>query len=263
VRASKYLAIFRAQLANRLAYRGDLLVGSLSILIFMFVFLQLWRVTFQAGGSSTIAGLSLQQTMWYLLLTESIYMSKPRLSREISEAVKDGSIAYLLNKPYNFLLYHFSIGMADSLSRFGFNLLSGGALLWLLVSPPPTALGWPMVLVAVLLAWGIDFCIQALIGLAAFVSEDVLAFDWIYQKLLFILGGMLIPIDFFPGWLQKVAQALPFQYAMYGPARLFVQPEAGQFLKLLAGQAAWLVGLGLLLTIAYTRGVRRLSVNGG
>jgi ABC-2 type transport system permease protein len=263
VKAAKYLAIFRAQLANRLAYRGDLLVGSLSILIFMWVFLQLWRVTYQANGSSTIAGLSLEQTLWYLLLTESIYMSKPRLSREISQAVKDGSIAYLLNKPYNFLLYHFSTGMADSLSRFGFNLLSGGALLWLMVSPPPPAFGWPMVLLAVLFAWSIDFCIQALIGLAAFVSEDVSAYDWIYQKLLFILGGMLIPIDFFPAWLQKVTQALPFQYAMYGPARLFVEPGVDQFLRLAAGQAAWLVVLGGLLAIAYQRGVRRLSVNGG
>ena len=155
--------------------------------------------------------------------------------------------------------------MADSLSRFGFNLLSGGALMWLLVSPPPPAFGWPMVLVAVLLAWSIDFCIQALIGLAAFVSEDVSAFDWIYQKLLFILGGMLIPIDFFPAWLQKVAQALPFQYAMYGPARLFVEPGVEQFLRLAAGQAAWLVVLGGLLAIGLPArrappvGERRLS----
>ena len=98
-----------------------------------------------------------------------------------------------------------------------------------------------MVMIAVLLAWSIDFCLQALIGLAAFVSEDVSAYDWIYQKLLFILGGMLIPVDFFPAWLQKVAQALPFQYAMYGPARLFVEPEAGQFLQA-GGGAGGLAG---------------------
>ncbi len=70
MKAAKYLAIFRAQLANRLAYRGDLLVGSLSILVFMWIFLQLWRVTYQASGGGDIAGLSLQQTLWYLLLTE-------------------------------------------------------------------------------------------------------------------------------------------------------------------------------------------------
>lgn len=41
MRLAKYLAIFRIQLANRLAYRGDLLTGSLSIIVFLWVFLQL------------------------------------------------------------------------------------------------------------------------------------------------------------------------------------------------------------------------------
>ena len=45
--------------------------------------------------------------------------------------------------------------------------------------------------------WLMQFCVNALIGLAAFVSEDVAAYDWIVQKLIFIIGGMLIPIDFF------------------------------------------------------------------
>lgn len=263
MRLAKYLAIFRIQLANRLAYRGDLLTGSLSIIVFLWVFLQLWRATYQAMGGGSIAGLSLQQTLWYLLMTEAIYMSKPRLARGISEAVKDGSVAYLLNKPYNFLLYQFSIGLADSLSRFGFNLLSGGALVWLLVSAPPPVAGWPLVLLTVLLAWMIDFCIQALIGLAAFVSEDVAAYEWIYSKLVFILGGMLIPIDFFPAWLRQIAQALPFAYSMYGPARLFVEPGLERFWFLLAAQLGWLAALGVLAAIAYQRGMQRLAVNGG
>ena len=263
VKAAKYLAIFRIQLANRLAYRGDLLAGSLSIIVFMWVFLQLWRATYSAMGGGVIAGLTLEQTLWYLLMTEAIYMSKPRMARTISDAVKDGSVAYLLNKPFNFLLYQFSIGLADSLSRFGFNLLTGGVLVWLLVSAPPPAAGWPFVLVAVLLAWMIDFCIQALIGLAAFVSEDVAAYEWIYSKLVFILGGMLIPIDFFPDWLQKLSQALPFAYSMYGPARLFVEPGLERFGVLIAAQAAWLAVLGLLAAFVYQRGMQRLAVNGG
>lgn len=263
MRLSKYLAIFRIQLQNNFAYRGNLLAGIISLLIFLWIFIQLWRATYGAMGSATIAGLTLQQTLWYLMLTESIQMSKSRMSRTVSEAVKDGSIAYLLNKPYDFLLYQLSIGMADGLNRFVFNILCGGALMWLLVSPPPDLLGLPMVLVTVLLALALDFCIQALIGLAAFVSEDVTAYDWIVGKLIFIIGGMLIPIDFFPTWLQKIATALPFAYAMYGPARLFVEPSVERFASVLLGQVIWLVVLGLLLALAYRSGVRRLAVNGG
>ena len=259
----KYFAIFKIQLSNRLAYAGDLLTGSFTIVIFLWVFIQLWSATYKVAGQSEIGGLTLTNTLWYLMMTEAIQLSKPRISQEISNAVKDGSIAYMLNKPYNFLLYHLSVGLADGASRFAFNLLTGGTLLVLLVSAPPNPIGWPIVLVAVFFGWLIDFCVQALIGLTAFVTEDVSAFDWIYQKLVFILGGMLIPLDFFPEWLQKISLALPFAYTMYGPARLFVEPDLTRFFTLLAGQLIWIGVLGGLLALAFQRGMRWLTVNGG
>jgi ABC-2 type transport system permease protein len=259
----KYLAIFRIQLSNRLAYVGDLITGSLSILIFLWVFIQLWATTYRVMNQENIGGLTLANTLWYLMLTEAIQLSKPRLTKGISDAVKDGSIAYLLNKPYNFLLYQLSVALADGVSRFGFNLLTGGLLLVLMVSAPPNPMGWPLVLVAVFFGWVLDFCIQALIGLAAFVTEDVTAFDWIYQKLVFILGGMLIPLDFSPDWLRNISLALPFAYTMYGPARLFVEPDLLRFVTLLAGQTIWIIVLGGLLALAYQRGLKWLVVNGG
>ncbi len=113
------------------------------------------------------------------------------------------------------------------------------------------------------LAWLIDFCISALIGLAAFVTEDVAAFEWIYGKILFILGGLLIPLDFYPQWLQTIAKSLPFAYTVYGPARLFVDPSLSRFGQLVLFQGVWLLVLGGLVTWAFNRGMRWLSINGG
>ncbi|HYN88813.1 MAG TPA: ABC-2 family transporter protein, partial [Ardenticatenaceae bacterium] len=215
--AHKYWAIFKTQIINSFAYAGDLAARSLSIVLFLWIFVHLWRATYRAVGEDTIAGLTLPQTLWYLMLAETIVLSKPRLSTAIAEAVKDGSVAYLLNKPYNFLLYQASVGLGDSVLRLLFNALAGGALIWLLAGPPPDARGWPLVLVAMVGAWLIDFCIAAIIGLAAFVTEEVSAFEWIYSKILFLLGGLLIPLDFYPGWLRTIAQSLPFAYTIYGP----------------------------------------------
>jgi len=266
---AKYWAIFRTQLATQLAYPLNLLTGSLSILVFMWVFTQLWRATYAIAGSTTqsagqvIAGLSLPETLWYLMMTETILLSKPRLSRAISEAVKDGSIAYLLNKPYDFLLYQYSVGLAEAVSRVVFYLLLGGGLVWIMLGPPPLSLASVLVAPAILLGWTIDFCFQALIGMAAFVTEDVAAFEWIYQKLLFIAGGMLIPLDFFPSWLQAISQTTPFAFTMYGPARLFVAPGLERFLPLLAGQVAWIAVLAWVVIVFYRKGTARLTINGG
>jgi ABC-2 type transport system permease protein len=260
---NKYWAIFKIQIVNGLAYPAELVWRSLMIVLFMWIFAQLWRVTYSAAGTATIGGLTLHDTLWYLMLAESIELSRPRLSRTIADAVKDGSIAYLLNKPYNFLLYHLSTSLGESISRWLLNVIFGGAIVWILVGPPPDPRGWPLVLIAILGAWLLNFCTSAMIGLAAFVAEEVTPFEWIYQKLIFILGGMLIPLDFYPQWLQSIAKALPFAYMMYGPARLFVTPDLGRFASLLAGQLAWLVAFGGLLSLAYAHGARRLAINGG
>ena len=259
----KYLAIFKINLLNSLAYPTELLTRSAMILLFMWIFFQLWRVVFAASGSTSISGLTLHDTCWYLLLAETLELGRPRLARVISEQVKDGSIAYLLNKPYDFLLYQLSSGLGESLPRMGMLFLVGGALVWAMAGPPPDLVNWPLALVALTGAWLLHFCVNALIGLAAFITEEVAPFEWIYQKLVFILGGMLVPLDFYPAWLQTVAKSLPFAYMMYGPARLFVQPSMQIFVQIISGQVLWLVIVGGLLVLAFSRGMRRLAINGG
>jgi len=260
---AKYWAIFKTQVLNNFAYAGDLASGAVSIVLFLWIFAQLWRATYSAAGTTQIGGLSLHSTLWYLLLAEVIVLSKPRLSQSIARAVRDGSVAYLLNKPYHFLLYQASVGLGDSVLRWATNALAGGTIVWLLIGPPPTPQGWPLVLVAVTLAWLLDFCLSAMIGLAAFVTEDVSAFEWIYQKILFILGGLFIPLDFYPTWLQDIAKMTPFAYTVYAPARLFVEPGLERFGTVVLGQVLWLGVLAALLTLFYQRGVTRLAINGG
>lgn len=260
---TKYWAVFRTQLQNSFAYPLDLLARSVLIVLFMWVFVHLWRVTYSATGQDSIAGLTFQDTLWYLLMAEAVVLSKSDLSRGISDAVKDGSIAYLLNKPFNFIVYQFAMGLGDSALAFVSNTLIGSALVWWLVGPPPAALGWPLVLVAVVLAWLLDFCFSAMIGLAAFLAEEVSAFRWVYQKLVFILGGLLIPLDFFPEWLRTIALRLPFAWTLYGPARLFVDPTWERFVNVMMAQGIWLLALGGLLALFYRWAVARLTINGG
>lgn len=259
----KYWAIFQTTLINSLAYPGELVGRSLMILPFMWIFYQLWKVTFAAGGSDTINGLTLHDTMWYLMMAETIELSRPRVARTIAENVKDGSIAYLLNKPYDFMLYHFSVSMGETIFRALMTAAFGGAMVWWLAGSPPDLRSWPLTIIAVLGAWALSFLVSGMIGLAAFVSEEVAPFEWIYQKFAFIFGGLLIPLDFYPRWLQNIAFALPFPAMTYGPSRLLVTPEATLFASVLGQQAIWILVLGTLLVLAYRRGLAYLTVNGG
>lgn len=259
----KYGAIMRIQFANSLVYPLDLVGRSLSILIFLWVFVHLWRTAFASAGQDVIAGLSYADTLWYLVITETIMLSKPRISEEIAQQVRDGSVAYILNKPYSFILYHFAVGLGDSMVRGLVTALVGGALVFSIVGPPPSLLGVAIVPFAIIAAWLLDYCMSGLIGLAAFVTEDVTAFDWIYSKLILILGGTLLPLEFFPDRLRGIATAMPFAWTMWAPARLFLDPSPERIASVAFGQLAWLTVMGIVLALAYRVGARRLAINGG
>lgn len=259
----KYWAILATSLINSLAYPGELIGRSLIMVPFMWIFYQLWRITFAAAGVDAINGLTLRDTLWYLMLAETIELSKPFLTRTISENVKDGSIAYLLNKPYSFLGYQLSNSLGESVFRALVNALLGSFMVMWMVGGPPTVTGVALAVPAIIGSWIINFCIAALIGLAAFVVEDVTAFTWIYQKAAFILGGLMIPLDFYPAWLQTITAMLPFSSMIYAPAKLLIAPSTQLFINTMLVQACWIVVLSFVLTLAYRRGVARLTLNGG
>ena len=262
-RVSKYWSIFQITLINSLAYPMDFIGRSLMMIPFMWIFFQLWKVTFAAAGTDIINGMTLYSTMWYLMIAETIELSRPMLASRISETVKDGSIAYILNKPYSFLLYQFSNSMGETIFRALTNAALGTAMVWWLVGAPPSIQGWLFASVAILGAWILNFCITCLIGLSAFIVEDVAPFMWIYQKLVFMLGGFLIPLQFYPEWLQVISKTLPFSAMIYGPAQLFVTPSWALFGEILVMQTLWIAAFGIALEFAYRRGMNYLAVNGG
>ncbi len=145
-------------------------------------------------------------------------------------------------------------------------LVVSGAIAWVTVGPP--VLTWsslPGLAAAVALALAMNFAISAGIGLLAFWFEDTSSFYLIYSRLLMIIGGVLIPLDVFPGVVRRVALALPTNLIIYGPSRLFVGhgASAAEVWRLLGSQAVWLAILGAGLSSLYRLGVKRVNVQGG
>ncbi|HKF78549.1 MAG TPA: ABC-2 family transporter protein [Candidatus Dormibacteraeota bacterium] len=260
--ARKYVAVSRIQLRASLVYPLDAAGRAISIVLFVVVFLNLWRATYQGAGRS-VAGLGLRDVVWYLAVAEVVMLSQPRTAALLAQSVKDGSIAYQLARPYRFLLFHLAARLGDTLPLVMLTLAAGGAAAWLAVGAPPTWWGVALLAVELPMAWLLNFLMSTAIGLLAFSVEDTTAFEWIYNKLMLVVGGVLIPLDFFPGWLRGAATLLPFASATYTPAHLFVRPGGQGALELLAVQAAWIVVLGSALWALYRRGMRRLVVNGG
>jgi ABC-2 type transport system permease protein len=264
VSASKYVAIARINLLNNLAYMGEMLSRSIFMVVILYIFISLWRATYREAGTSSIDGLTFRELLWYFVITESIVLSKLNFASRISDEVRDGSLAYTLGRPCNYLLYHFAYGLGDSALRLVINFFAGSAIVWLLAGPPVISLfSIPCILVTIVCAFILDFCIEGIIGLSAFITEDATSMQMIYRKILFIFGGLWFPLDFFPGWLKSIALALPFNYIIYGPAKISVQFSLDRWLHLVAMQLLWSLVFALILAVLFQIGRRHLTINGG
>jgi len=261
----KYYAIARINVQNSLAYIWNAIGAGIFIVLFLFIFAQLWKATFKAQDATIIGGLTLNQTLWYFMWAELIQLSKVEVSRTIQDEVKDGSLAYTLGRPYHYLLYHFFSGVGGVWIRMVCIVLFGAAVAWIEVGPLETFRldTLPAVILVTFLAYILDYCISAAIGLLAFFVEDTSAFRLIYQKTNFVLGGLLLPIDLLPGTIQAVARVLPFNLVLYAPSKLFVAWDTDQFYQMLGLQALWIGGIVTLLALLFRYGARRVSINGG
>ena len=262
---AKYAAVFEVTLRSQLAYAGELALRTTFLVIILYVFLQLWRATFAAEGTSTIAGFTVAHMIWYLAITEAIITSRGRVSANVDAEVRSGEIAYRLVRPCGYAGYHLAQHAGERALRFTLNLAVGGALALLYVGPVPLA--FPGVAVAAIVALvgvAIDFLASFAIGLLAFWIEDTSSVQLIYSRVLMLLGGMLLPLEIFPEPLRSIAAALPFSTMLYAPARLALAGgDAAWVLDLLARQAASLVLVGAGVWLLYRAAQRRISVNGG
>jgi ABC-2 type transport system permease protein len=260
----KYVEVLVVTAQSSLAYPVDTLARAGFMAVVIFVFIQLWTVTFQLSGRSSAAGFDLPRMIWYLVLTETIIMSCPRTFSKIDQEVKSGDLAYTLNRPYNYALFHYATYMGNGLLALPINFGVGAALAIALAGPPTIPLvAWPAVVLAMLLAMSLNFVVELSIGLLAFWFEDTFAFFWIYQKIVFTLGGLFLPLDLFPAALRAIAANLPFTSIAYGPARLAAGFDLRGALTTVGTQLFWLALLGIAAGLIYRGGVRRIDVNGG
>ncbi|MBS3949711.1 MAG: hypothetical protein KGZ53_03465 [Peptococcaceae bacterium] len=258
----KYSFLAKTSFASKIAYPLDVISRTFFFALVLFIFTQLWGALL--GADSSIAGFSRQQLVWYLMATESIMLSNARIERRIEDDVKSGAVAYILIRPLHFVWYQCAIYFGESASSLIFNILIGSIIATLLVGVPPISVGFlPLILVVMTLAFLLQFLIKIFLALLAFWVEDTGPFFWIYSKVLFTLGGLFVPIDIYPEWLRRVTVAMPFNYILYQPARLFVNFNLASFVQVLGIQAMWSVLLTALVLYIYKQGVKKVSVNGG
>ena len=239
---------------------GALMVGLGFYAIVASVIATLWRTAAAAHGGQ-VAGYSGRQLTWYLYWSEAAVTAlNPRQIETTGDDIASGAVAVDLLRPASVVGLRIVTELGRSLPRLGGCLVIGSILAFAIGGPPVSWSALALSLPSLVLALACNLTAQHACAGAAFWIRDARSTWFLYQKLVFLLGAMLMPVQILPSWLQAVARHLPFLAMAYAPARL----AAGYWEPgLVAQQLMWLVGLGGLAFTVFRRGERRLQVIGG
>lgn len=261
----KYAIIYKAVLMENLQYALQIVMGFCSYFIILFVMVHLWRYMYQ-DPRSLIAGYTKEQMIWYVIVTETVWFGarSATVSRQAAADIRGGNIAYMVNKPYEYPLYiltKYTGEWSIRLPLYGvFAAIVGVGMVGGLQGMHPVR--FVAAALAIMLGVTINGVFKLCIGLFSFWIEDSVPFQWLYDKLILVVGT-IFPIEIFPAALQPVLKLTPVYTVCYGPAKLLVDFRADKFGEIILAQAVYLAIGGVFLYFLYRKGVKKLYVNGG
>lgn len=266
----KYTNIFRVSLIERMAYRGDFLLGTILRFFPVITTILLWKAVFAGADQKPIAGFSENRMIAYLLLIHisRMFSSMPGLSATISRDIRAGTLKKYLLQPLDMIGYLLSYRAAH---KVAYITTSAGpyACLFLLCSGYfvglwPDALTLLAYLASLLLAFLIGFFFEVSMGMVGFWFLEVTSLLWVVNTVNYFVSGQMFPLDLLGHPWDTLLKWLPFQYLAYFPAVVFLGEVKGQALvEGLLMELAWAAVLIVLSRWLFARGLRRYSAYGG
>lgn len=261
--SSPYVQFALTAMAREATYRFDVFTTIGSFLIRVYLFKLVWTALYAQNAAPH--GLPLHAAITYstVALLMGLVLDIDQ-TRALHDRLRDGDIALDFLKPINVPLAFFSDGTGEVL--FHLMLVVPSLLLALFVVhidvPPPAVLA--TFALSALLGYFVGFFLNFVLNCVAFWTLEVSALQLIVTWITDLLGGEIVPLIFFPAALQSVLFLLPFAAMFSTPLLIYVGqiPPAG-YAGALGVQAAWVVVLGVLSTVLWRAGARRIVVQGG
>ena len=246
--------------AATLSARAVLLGRAVFYLLVMTVLSRFWITVAHehaTGGIEVPRGI-----VAYVAITEWIALSVPAIHLRLEDDIRLGAVEAHLLRPIPYLLAQVSHTIGALAVRLA--VLAPGLALVLLAADGvlPPAATWPSIVVLTLLGGTVQVLLVAVAGLSAFWVRRTVAAYLIMQKATFLLGGLFIPVTFYPRWLAHAALCSPFAAGLYWPAIVVLQPDAATVAAAFLAVTAWLAALGLLCTGIWRAGLHRLLTRG-
>ena len=264
-----YLTIFKLKFMNNIQYRAAAIAGIFTQFFFGIVYIMVYLAFYKSSpNSSPMEWQELVNYLWlYQIFFSMVFIWQK--DKELLQMIKNGNISYELCRPKNlYFMWYFKVlgGRLANVTLRVFPLIIITSLL-----PEPYNISLPNS-IPCFIVFFLSLFMGTLLVTGLTVLYPIVTLHTMNEKGIVnmvitisdILSGLVVPIPFFPLFLQKISSFLPFQYISDLPFRIYVgniSIENGIYGIII--QFIWLIIIVLLGQFLLNKSMKRVIVQGG
>lgn len=257
----RYARIFLLHFQEAFALRSRSVVWFLIAVMNPLVIFLFWSGAYADNGAIFPQWSISSVATYYFLLVIASSLLIVHIEEDIARwDIQQGGLSRYILKPFSYAQLKFFEELPWRLIQgfFGMVIFAG---FWFLLGGFGTLvhdpLGIALTILIAVCAYMISFLFKMIVGLSALWITDYSGLQQLVEVVILTFAGMLMPIEFFPDAVQRVAYALPFPYIIYFPIiALQGKLTAVQSVQTLAIQAAWIILFALLYCVIWKKGMK-------
>lgn len=234
----------------------------------LFVTFYLWKAIYRSSDSMIIKGFSLNEMIVYVLISFiTAVIVNADICYLISREVKDGSIAINLIRPINYQKRMFFESLGNLMYNFIIVFFIGFVVVTMIqirYSGKISMVNTILYFVSIFAGFLINFYYSYMFGLLSFKITNMWGLTQIMNAISQLLSGALIPMVFFPSWMQGMFNFLPFSSMIYTPSMIYLGKLTNiEIIKAISIQFLWVIILMIIGRQMWKALIKELTILGG
>ena len=209
---SGFFEIAKMEIKADMQYKLSFMISLIIYPIVLLINVALFTSIYSFNGASQIKGYTLGQMIWYFTCTTMIWaIIYNHTDSHISQRVLSGELGTDLLRPMSLFSYELGIAVGERTNAVIVELLPSVVVYSLIYFPSfMTPISILKFICCSFLSFFMMFMLNYLSGLLAFVLNSINAVTSVKYIIINLLGGSLIPLDFFPSGVAHALRFLPF-----------------------------------------------------
>ncbi|MCL2213649.1 MAG: ABC-2 family transporter protein [Treponema sp.] len=260
----KYIAFFSGAFKSQISYHLATVMGFFGSLLLVVIQFFLWSSLI---GSGVRQGITVNDIIAFVILTEAVSaLTRGNFANELGDSIRDGSVVMHFLRPVSYQLYLFSVHTGKNVYRLVTQVIPVVILCALVIGlPPPPDFSHLIVFMALTLS-GVIIMFQLIYitGLLAFWTQATWYLSWYLGAGVTFFGGTVVPLWFYPRFLERLTVYLPFRYISFEGINYYLgKASLENSMFSLCVSFSWVLLLFLIGQLIWIKAQRKITINGG